>query len=134
MGAVNYNENKHYIEYATVYSGGAYSIFQEEGDAAYNGLAMRNSALVWALCLVLGVFPFYGFGVLMKNAEKQTMLLNQLLAQQKLGLEKLELPARTDKKEAHARDLRVCVSLSVCIRRFTAPDRPVGSRRAAVLR
>lgn len=84
VGNNAYQEDKSCIEYATVYGGGrGYSLLEEAGNNAYNGLQMRNLALAAGLSIVLGALPMYGFGVLVECAERKTYLLGQLLEEQK---------------------------------------------------
>lgn len=84
VGNNAYQEDKSYIEYATVYGGGrGYSSLEKAGNNAYNGLQMRNLALAAGLSIVLAALPMYGFGVLVECGERKTYLLGQLLEEQK---------------------------------------------------
>ena len=82
-GTVVYNEDKDYLEYATVYGGSSYSSLQAAGNRAYSGMQMRNVALPLALAVAISALPLYGFGVIVENSEKQTEILSNLAEEQK---------------------------------------------------
>ena len=84
VGNSAYQEDKDYLEYATV-NGGAYGYptLQRAGDNAYNGLQMRKMALPLAISILVGALPLYGFGVLVEGSEQRTLMLSQLLEEQK---------------------------------------------------
>lgn len=83
-GSAAYNEDKDYIEYATVYGGAyGYPSLQKAGDNAYAGLQMKNMALPLALCILIGALPLYGFGVLVESSEQQTTMLVRLSEEQR---------------------------------------------------
>lgn len=91
VGNAAYNEDKGYIEYATV-NGGAYGYptLQAAGDNAYNGLQLRNLALILAPCLLISALPLYGFGVIVEGSEYQNELLSHLVEEQKKTNELLQ--------------------------------------------
>lgn len=84
VGNGAYQENKDYIEYATI-NGGAtyYESLEEAGNEAYNGLQLRNMSLTLAACIVVSALPLYGFGVMVENSERQTELMEQMALKQK---------------------------------------------------
>lgn len=84
VGNAAYNEDKDYIEYATVYGGAyGYPSLQSAGDNAYNGLQMRNIALILAPCLLVGMLPLYGYGTIVENSEMQMEYFSMVLEEQK---------------------------------------------------
>jgi len=103
VGNAAYQEDKSFIEYATVYGGaGSYYSLEEAGNNAYNGLQLRNLALTAGISILIGALPLYGFGVLVECAERKTHLLTQLLEEQKKTnehLRKQQVPATTGGKQ-----------------------------------
>lgn len=83
VGNAAYQEDKDYIEYATVNGGAYYESLQSAGDSAYAGLQLRRTSLYLALSIAIGAFPFYGFGVLVENSETQASRMYELLEEQK---------------------------------------------------
>lgn len=83
VGNAAYNEDKDYIKYATA-NGGAYGYpsLQAAGDNAYNGQQMRNFALILAPCLLVGMLPLYGYGIMVESSEKQMESFSRLLEEQ----------------------------------------------------
>lgn len=82
-GIIAYNEDKNYIKYATVNGGAYYSDLEEAGNNALNGLQRSNNARDLAIAILISALPAYGFGVLVDCAERRTLLLSQLLDEQK---------------------------------------------------
>lgn len=85
VGNAAYQEDKDYIEYCSAYGGNTYghNILREAGDNAYNGLQLRNNALVCGIIVLIGSMPLYGFGVLVDCNERQADSLNALITEQR---------------------------------------------------
>lgn len=91
VGNAAYNEDKEYLKYATA-NGGAYGYpsLQTAGDNAYNGLQLRNLALILAPCLLFSVLPLYGYGVIVEGSEQQKEKLSLLVEEQRKTNEYLQ--------------------------------------------
>lgn len=84
VGNGAYQDNKDYIEYATINGGASYyDSLEAAGNEAYNGLQLRNMSLTLAACIVVSALPLYGFGVIVENSERQTELMEQMAQKQK---------------------------------------------------
>ena len=70
VGNSQYNEDKDYIEYATVNGGSyGYSSLQEAGNRAYAGLMLRRYSLIGIIASIIGMLPLYWFGCLFERVE-----------------------------------------------------------------
>ena len=63
-GASQYNEDKEYIEYATVNGGSRYSRLEEAGNNAYAGKTLMTYGIASVIGSVVACLPLFWFGCL----------------------------------------------------------------------
>lgn len=69
VGMGKYNEDKDYLEYATVNGGSYYPNLQAAGDNAYAGRLLMIYGGVGVIGSIIGGLPLYWFGCLFERVE-----------------------------------------------------------------
>ncbi|MBE5806790.1 MAG: hypothetical protein E7317_00400 [Clostridiales bacterium] len=69
VGLNNYNEDKDYMEYASVYGGSYYTSLESAGNNAYAGKMMMIYSGVGVIGSIVGGLPLYWFGCLFEHVE-----------------------------------------------------------------
>ena len=69
VGAVQYNKDKKYIEYASVNGGSYYSSLEEAGNRAYAGKMLKIYGIIGIVSCIVGGLPYYWCGCLFESVE-----------------------------------------------------------------
>ena len=78
-GVSQYNENKQYLEYATINGGGhGYKNLEEAGNKAYDGKMVQTYGIAGIIGSLFGGLPLYWFGCLFERVEQLQTSISEL--------------------------------------------------------
>ena len=78
FGNSQYNDNKKYMEYATINGGSTYKNLEDAGNEAYAGKDLKTYGIAGIIGSFFGGLPLYWFGCLFERVEQQKTAIYEI--------------------------------------------------------